>query len=62
MTESKSTISDETPYGITDCKTGEIVLVSTWKNRKAVRRAADKRDNAYGAVRFSPGFLPVAVA
>lgn len=48
---------DSTPYGIVDCKTGEIVLRSTWKNRKRVRSAADKRDLAYGAVRFTPQIL-----
>ena len=57
MTEFKTTISDETPYGIVDCQTGEVVLRSTYKNRSAVRRAVDKRDNAYGAVRFSPQIL-----
>lgn len=50
-------ITDSTPYGIVDCKTGKIVLRSTWKNRKRVRAAADKRDRAYGAVRFSPQIL-----
>lgn len=48
-----SPIPDDTPYVVVDCHTGLVVYRTTYKNRKRAWRYADRRDTAYGAVRFS---------
>ena len=50
-------VSDNTPYGVVDNKTGEVIYSTTYKNRNRARVVADKRDAKYGATRFTPKVL-----
>ena len=52
-----TTIDPSTPYGVVDIQTGKIVRSGTYAQRASMRRFADKKDLAYGAVRFVCKFL-----
>ena len=41
-----------TPYVVVDIQTKAVVYTTTYANRSAARRFADRKDSAYGAVRF----------
>lgn len=45
-------MNDNDTYQVVDTKTGEVVYQTTYANRKRARAVCDRRDNAYGAVRF----------
>ncbi len=50
-------IPPETPYGVLDLHTKQIVFKTTYANRNRARRFADKKDLEYGAHRYSPGVI-----
>lgn len=49
----QSKISDDTPYQIIDTHTGEVVFEGLYKNRNAIRQGAEKRNQNYGAFRYT---------
>lgn len=50
-------IAPETPYGVIDTKTGQVVYRTTYKDRNRARRFADRKDLEYGAHRYMPTVL-----
>ena len=51
-TQALSQISPATKYVVVDIQTKAVVYTTTYANRSAARRFADRKDSAYGAVRF----------
>jgi hypothetical protein len=50
-------ISLDTPYGVVNIKTGEIVYKTTYKYRNKARAIADKKDLEYGGHNFAAKML-----
>lgn len=50
--ETKNTLTPDTKYVVVDTHTKLVVYSTTYANRKRARAVADRKDNAYGAVRF----------
>jgi len=46
-------IDPETPYNVVDTQTGKVVGKFKYKNRNQARSFRDKKDNEYGAVRYT---------
>lgn len=57
MEKNPITIPLETPYGVIDSRTGAVVYRTTYKNRKRAVSFADRKDNEFGAVRYTPQIL-----
>lgn len=52
-------ISPDTPYGVVDSKTGEVVYRTTYRHRTRARQVADRKDAVYGAIRYNARILDV---
>jgi hypothetical protein len=50
-------ISLDTPYGVVNIKTGDVVYKTTYKHRNKARAMADKKDLEYGAHKFAAKIL-----
>ena len=46
-------IDPDTPYGVVDNDTGEVVYKTTYKNRNKARSIKDKKDLKHGKVKYS---------
>jgi len=50
-----SRIPDDAPYEVIDTQTGKVVSSGLYKNRKAIRAGAEKRNQNWGAYRYATG-------
>lgn len=62
MSTVSSPIPLTTPYVVIDTRTGQTVYHTTYARRNAARRWADRKDLAYGAVRYVAQLAPEYMA